>query len=164
MVLGVTLFGSFITTATIDYPPTGAKKIGMWSDSTTALGRWTNITLPTDVTDYLSAKSRRFFSWADKVAYTRYWPLVTKHLPGDQNDISHIMSHLGEQTRERQQYFNTIGATTICCPATLHSFHADEPVLNPADKYHQVHLQLNATEALEMQRAYRKCHYWGPHQ
>ena len=76
----------------------------MWSDSTTALSQWSQIKLPTTVMDHLSAKSRRFFSWADKVAYTRYWPLTVSHLTGEHNDISHILSHLGEQARSRQVY------------------------------------------------------------
>ena len=90
------------------------------------------------------------------MAYTRYWPLTTTHLPGDKNDISHVLSHLGEQTRERHRYFEAIGTPAVCCPATVHSFHDAEPgaQADPLQKYHQVHLQLSAEDALEMQRAY----------
>ena len=45
IVLGCKKFGSFITTATASYPPGGVSKIGIWSDSTTALGQWSKISL-----------------------------------------------------------------------------------------------------------------------
>ena len=61
------------------YPPSGTKQIAFWSDSTTALGRWSSITLPNNVTDYLLAKACRFFSWADKVAYMRYLAVLAAH-------------------------------------------------------------------------------------
>ena len=50
IVLGCKKFGKFITAATVNYPPTGVKKVAIWSDSTTALGQWSQINLPTQVT------------------------------------------------------------------------------------------------------------------
>ena len=162
IVLGCTKFGSFITTATQGYPPSGTKKIALWSDSTTALSQMAQLTLPSGATEHLSAKARRFFSWADKVAYTRYWPIVTHHLPGDDNDISHILSHLGEETRHRHNYLQAVEARTTTVAATLyarvfpvqHSFHAPPPASNPLDAYDLVHLNLTRADVLEIQRAY----------
>ena len=155
IVVGVKKFGKFITTATVTYPLNGVKKLAVWSDSTTALSQWTGVTLPSSVTEHLSAKARRFFGWADKLAYTRYWPMVTRHLPGADNDISHMLSHLGEQTRQRHDYLTAIAANAIACPATLHTFHA--PVQGAPElleQYQQVHLQLNAEDYVELERAY----------
>ena len=61
MVIGCKKFGSYITTATVNYPPGKVNKIAFWSDSTTALGQWSKRSLPTTVEDNLSAKSRRFY-------------------------------------------------------------------------------------------------------
>ena len=60
--------GSCITTATAKFPTSGPDfkaKIGFLSDSTTAIGRWKALTIPIGDIEHLSAKSRRFFSWAD---------------------------------------------------------------------------------------------------
>ena len=117
MVLGVKFFGSFITTATTNFPVSGPAKIAFWSDSTTALSQWSSLTLPADTTDYLSAKARRFYAWADEVSFTAHWPLFIKHIPGETNDLAHIMSHLGDQMRERADYFVSVGATAAWAPA-----------------------------------------------
>jgi len=157
LVLGCTKFGNFITTATVKYPPSGVKKVAFWSDSTTALGRWNKLALPETVTEHLSAKARRFFSWADKVAYTKYWPMVTRHLPGEHNDISHILSHLGEHTRERHEYLTSIGCDTLACAGAMHSFH-DMGIIpsqpkTPLEKFTHVHLNLSASDCDEIHRA-----------
>ena len=81
--------------------------------------------------------------------------MVTRHLPGDQNDISHILSHLGEETRARHDYFASYGTTVMACPATVHSFHGPpDPQEDPLSPYQLVHLNLSAVDAAEMQRAY----------
>ena len=164
IVLGCSKFGNFITTATVNYPPSGVKKIAIWSDSTTAIGQWGKVSLPAPVTENLSAKARRFFSWADKVAYCRYWPLITKHLPGDTNDIAHILSHLGEQTRERHAYLLSLDNPTLACPAVVHSFHNIDPsdpryantapTSDPLQPFHVVHMNLSANHLKAVQLAY----------
>ena len=154
IVLGCKKFGSFITTATVNYPPSGVSKIGIWSDSTTALGQWNKVSLPTDVTEHLSAKARRFSGWADKVAYTRYWPIHTTHLPGAHNDISHILSHLGDQARRRQSYLDAVGAGVNVCPATLHSFHDSPESTDPLNGFDVIHLNLTVDDVAEVRRAY----------
>ena len=158
IVLGCKKFGSFITTATVNYPPGGVSKIGIWSDSTTALGQWRTISLPTNVEEHLSAKARRFSGWADKVAYTRYWPLHTAHLPGAQNDISHILSHLGDQARRRQNFLDATGAGMLACPGTLHTFHDDPAPTDPLSGLDVLHLALGPSDVSEIQRAYLNDH------
>ena len=67
--------GPYITTATAKFPTSGPDfkaKIGFLSDSTTDIGRWKALTIPIGDIEHLSAKSRRFFSWADICAGTRY--------------------------------------------------------------------------------------------
>ena len=76
VVLGCKQFGDCITVATVNYPPSGMKSIALWSDSTTALSQWSQIKLPTTVMEYLSAKSRRFFSWADKKLKNSLHPVL----------------------------------------------------------------------------------------
>ena len=71
-------------------------KILMLSDSTTAASKWFNILMPEHALDSICAKARRFLSWADKVAYTADWPMVTNHLPGEFNSLSHLLSHVGD--------------------------------------------------------------------
>ena len=166
IVIGCTKFGSYITTATAQYPPKGVKKIALWSDSTTALSQWSHLTLPSAVTEHLSAKARRFFSWADKVAYTRYWPIVAHHLPGEENDISHILSHLGEETRQRHNYLQDLEASTATVAATYcahvfpvqHSFHEPTPAKDPLAGFDIVHLNLKPADIKEIQRAYLQDH------
>ena len=108
---------------TVKYPPSGVPKLLLLSDSTAALSQWSKVALPDSVLDHLSAKDRRFHGWAGKVAYTRYWLMCTRHLPGDQNDISHILSHLGETTRARHNWLVAVGVPVLACPATVHSYH-----------------------------------------
>ena len=141
IVLGCSKFGNFITTATVKYPPSGVPKLLILSDSTTALSQWSKVSLPDGVLEHLSAKARRFHGWADKVAYTRYWPMCTRHLPGDQNDISHILSHLGEQTRDRHDWFVAAGVPVVACPATVHSYHG------PPDPHSAIYLIRQAAQA-----------------
>ena len=67
----VTNFGSLITAATAKYPPSSDTcKIGIWNDATTALAQFASLTIPAGQIDHLSAKARRFYSWADKCAGT----------------------------------------------------------------------------------------------
>ena len=88
------------------------------------------------------------------MAYTKYWPLVTHHLPGEHNDISHIISHLGEQTRERHEYLASIDCETLACAGSMHSFH-DMGIIPPQpknaiDKHTQIHLNLSDADCDEI--------------
>ena len=78
-------------------------KIGFMSDSTTAIGRWKSLTLPVGAVDFLSAKARRFYSWADKVAGTIYWPFCISDMSGDDISLPHMMTHLGDLAKARQE-------------------------------------------------------------
>ena len=157
MVLGVKFFGSFITTATTNFPVSGPAKIAFWSDSTTALSQWSSLTLPADTTDYLSAKARRFYAWADEVSFTAHWPLFIKHIPGETNDLAHIMSHLGDQMRERADYFVSVGATAAWAPAIAfpgaHSYHPKDPT-DPLSNYTLLHLPLSPDQVDTVAEAY----------
>ena len=85
---------------------------------------------------------------------------MTSHLPGDQNNISHILGHLaiGEEPHARHDYFTRYGTTVMACPDTVHSFHGPpappDPQEDPLSPYQLVHLNLSAVDATEMQRAY----------
>ena len=157
IVLGVQFFGSFITTATANYPVSGPAKIAFWSDSTTALSQWTSITLPAATTDFLSAKARRFYAWADEVSFTKYWPLFVRHIPGDSNDLAHVMSHLGDQMRERAAYLVSVGATAAWAPGVafpgVHSYHPTTPT-DPLTDYTMAHLPLSPDQVDVMAAAY----------
>ena len=87
----VTKHGKYITTATDRFPTEGKDfkaNLGLISDSTTAIRRWKSLTLPIGVVDYLSAKARWFYSWADDVAGTKYWPFSIQHMSSDDNITS----------------------------------------------------------------------------
>ena len=115
-------------------------KLLILSDPTAALSKWSKLSLSDSVVDHLSANARQFHGWADKVAYTRYWPMCTRHLPGDQNDISHILSHLGEETRARHDWLVAAGVSALTCPATVHSYHGPpDPDPDPLSPYELVH-------------------------
>ena len=157
IVLGVRFFGAFITTATSNFPMTGPAKIAFWSDSTTALSQWTSITLPAATTDFLSAKARRFYAWADEVSFTKYWPLFVKHIPGESNDLAHVMSHLGDQMRDRSNYFASVGATaawatTVAFPG-VHTYHSPATT-DLTSNYTMVHLPLSPDQVEAMAEAY----------
>ena len=129
LVLVVKYFGSLITAATMHYPPgpDQVSKIGIWGDSTTAIGQWKSMTLPVGIVDHLSAKSRRFFSWADKVAGTIYWSLDLRHFPGDSISIPHMMTHMGDMARQRHADLAQANVSMIIAPTAIHSFHGDPP-------------------------------------
>ena len=158
MVLGVKFFGSFITTATANYPADGIPKIAFWSDSTTALSQWNSLTLPAATTDFLSAKARRFYAWADEVSFSKYWPLHLKHIPGDTNDLAHVMSHLGDQMKSRHEIIEAANAkpylgTPSVAFMAVHSYH--QPTLSdPTSNYSIVHLPLSTQQIHTIAEAY----------
>ena len=155
--LGCEQFGKFITTATMDYPPGATPKIVLWSDSTTAISQWSSLTVPTEVTDHLSAKAKRFHGWAEKLAYTKYWPVCVKHIPGVDNDIAHVLSHLGDEFAARANYYRTAGVTSVthqvvAAPA-VHSYHTT-PLPDPLQRFHLQHLPFSADEVDIIAEAY----------
>ena len=104
--------GSYITTATAKFPTSGPNfkaKIGFLSDSTTAIGRWKALTIPIGDIEHLSAKSRRFFSWADICAGTRYWPFTINHLSGNDISLPHMLSHLGNLAKTKAKELKAVG-------------------------------------------------------
>ena len=112
MVRMVEKHGSYITTATARFPTAGPNfkaKIGFLSDSTTAIGRWKKLTIPIGDIEHLSAKSRRFFSWADICAGTKYWPFCISHLSGDNISLPHMLSHLGNLAKTKQKQLSALG-------------------------------------------------------
>ena len=127
-------------------------KILMLSDSTTAASKWFTLTLPEYDLDFICAKARRFLSWADKVAYTQNWPLVTRHLPGEYNSLSHMLSHVGDLLTEMyqhpdpakskldQKWFNQTSYPKISCPQTT--------PLGAASKLRTMMVQVNATRGM----------------
>ena len=125
--------------------------------STTALGKWKKASLPDGVQGHLPAKARRFNSRCGKAAYTRHWPMATRHLelPGEQSDISHIRSHLGEGARARHDCFAQSGTPAMACPATVHSFPGPPgPEEDPLSPYQLGCLNLTAGDAAGLQRAF----------
>ena len=132
MVRVVTTYGGIITVATAQYPPGSGKpsKIGFWCDSTTAIGQMPSLSLPIGTIDHLSAKARRFFSWADKVAGTRYWSYVLLHFPGDSISLPHMMTHMGDMALQRRDEMRQAQASFIVFPMTLSS---PSPLVAPCE-------------------------------
>ena len=124
----VTKHGKYITTATARFTCTGPEakaKIGFikFSDSTTAIGRWKSLTLPIGQIDFLSAKARRFHSWADDVAGTLYWPFCIQHMSGDNISLPHMLPHLGNLENKRQAELKAVGVRLIMLPMNVPSYH-----------------------------------------
>ena len=153
----VTKHGKYITTATARFPTEGKAfkaKIGFISDSTTAIGRWKSLTLPIGVVDYLSAKARRFYSWADDVAGTKYWPFPIQHMSGDDMSLPHMLTHLGNLAKQRAAEMKTVGIECIMLPMNVHSYHNGYS-RDAADLDYTINsLQLNTKDVIEMHRAY----------
>lgn len=158
---GVEKFGTFITTATAGFPTSGEKfkaKIGFLSDSTTAIGQWKSLTLPIGQIDFLSAKARRFYSWADECAGTIYWPLSISHMSGDDISLPHMLTHLGDLAKQRQAELHQSAVEFITFPMFLHSYHnghkkgGEKGIEELGFSYNS--LQLSADDVSEMNRAY----------
>ena len=96
MVKSVKKWSKYIARALYTRSHWDCNKILMLSDSTTAASKWFKIHLPQHDLDFICAKARRFLSWSDKVAYTADWPMITNHLPGEYNSLSHLLSHIGD--------------------------------------------------------------------
>ena len=153
--------GKFITTATANFPTSGPQfkaKIGFLSDSTTAIGQWKSLTLPVGVIDFLSAKARRFYSWADICAGTKYWPFCIDHLSGDNISLPHMLTHLGDLAKNRQSELKSAGIDYITMPMFLHSYHnghqRDSTLGAEEMGYTFNSLQLTNTDVQELYRAY----------
>ena len=157
MVLVVKYYGSLITAATRHFPPSGpVSKIAFWCDSTTALGQMAVLNIPAGVVDYLSAKSRRFYSWADKVAYTRYWSLHLLHFPGDSISLPHMMTHMGDLAACRHAEIVAAAAPAIVAPMSVISYYGGLPSPSPysvPEGYTVSHLNLSPTDVAEVSRA-----------
>ena len=77
-------YGKIITTATADYPEDGVSKVALATDSTVSQGKWKIFKMPHIANfDYLNAKAMRLYSWLDQIAFTRLWPMVLLHFPGE---------------------------------------------------------------------------------
>ena len=77
-------YGKIITTATADYPEDGMSKVALATDSTVSQGKWKTFKMPHIANfDYLNAKAMRLYSWLDQIAFTRLWPMVLLHFPGE---------------------------------------------------------------------------------
>ena len=68
----------------------------MLTDSTTAAAKFSSLQLPEYDIKHLCSKGRRFLSWADKIAYSASWPMVTAHVQGELNCLAHMLSHIGD--------------------------------------------------------------------
>ena len=109
--------------------------------------------------DHLSAKARRFYSWADKVAGTQYWPMSIRHIPGTDICLPHMLSHLGDQLRDRHHAFKAVGVSLSVMPIAIHSFHADPRVHKPSASdipagFELHHLLLQPSDYAILQTAY----------
>jgi site-specific DNA-cytosine methylase len=172
MVRVVEVWGKLITTATTMYPPTptGPCKIAFRSDSTTAISQFGQLTLPDSIREHLSAKANRFYSWAEKVSHTVYWPMAIMHLPGDQISLPHVMSHMGDAIKQRQVEIRSAGADEqfgyprriqVALPTMLHTYHGSYPTTPMGDVppgFIAEHLFLTQEDGIELQRAYRADH------
>ena len=152
--------GSYITTATARFPTDGPNfkaKIGFLSDSTTAIGRWKKLTIPIGDIAHLSAKSRRFFSWADICAGTEHWSFCISHLSGDNISLPHMLSHLGNLAKTKQKQLSALGVKRTMCPVFIHSSHNGhkrEAGGMDALGYSFNALAMSPTDLQEMQHAY----------
>ena len=152
MVKSVTRWAKYIARALYMKTHWQHNKILMLSDSTTAASKWFTLTLPEYDLDFICAKARRFLSWADKVAYTQNWPLVTRHLPGEYNSLSHMLSHVGDLLTEmyqhpdpahskmEQKWFNQTQYSKVSCPK--------ESPLGVTSKLRTMVVQVNATRGM----------------
>ena len=74
IVEAVIRWGNFISIALSSFSPDPlgeTAKLLFLSDSTTGISQWLSLHIPEGIMDHLSAKARRFYSWADKVAGTQ---------------------------------------------------------------------------------------------
>jgi len=134
IVEAVLRWGSFISIALSSFSPDPlgeTAKLLFLSDSTTGISQWKSLHIPDGIMDHLSAKARRFYSWADKVAGTQYWPMAIRHIPGTDICLPHMLSHLGDQLRDRHHALKTVGVSLNVMPIAIHSFHADPRVHKP---------------------------------
>ena len=152
--------GSYITIATAKFPTSGPDfkaKIGFLSDSTTAIGRWKALTIPIGDIGHLSAKSRRFFSWSDICAGTRYWHFTINHLSGNDISLPHMLSHLGNLAKTKARELKAVGMERTVAPMFIHSYHnGHQRDTTGVDElgYSFNSLTLSTTDVTEMKRAY----------
>ena len=153
----VNKFGPLITAATAEYPPSAnVSKIGIWGDSTTAIGQWKTMHLPVGTVDHLSAKARRFYSWADKTAGTIHWSLDLRHFPGDSISLPHMMTHMGDMAKARHTELHAASQPYIMAAHTLHSFHPGKVPLKanePPSDHRVVFLQFTCDEVQKIAEA-----------
>ena len=80
-----------------------------------------------------------------------------KHIPGVDNDIAHVLSHLGDEFAARANYYRTAGVTSVthqvvAAPA-VHSYHTT-PLPDPLQRFHLQHLPFSADEVDIIAEAY----------
>ena len=162
IVEAVIRWGNFISIALSSFSPDPlgeTAKLLFLSDSTTGISQWLSLHIPEGIMDHLSAKARRFYSWADKVAGTQYWPMSIRHIPGTEISLPHMLSHLGDQLRDRHHTFQTVGVSMSVLPIAIHSFHADPRAQKPSASdipagFELHHLLLQSSDYVLLQTAY----------
>ena len=82
-----------------------------------------------------------------------------RHIPGTEISLQHMLSHLGDQLRDRHHTFQTVGVSMSVLPIAIHSFHVDPRVQKPSTSdipagFELHHLILQSSDYVLLQTAY----------
>ena len=92
--------------ATQGYPKSGAPKISIRLDNTTATKAWMDMQEPT-VIEHAGAKEMRILGWAERVSFIKDLPTHTAYCPGELNCfgdlVSRVAMEMGDAARAQKE-------------------------------------------------------------
>jgi hypothetical protein len=85
-----------VTQALLKFDPDSPiRKIGFYSDSSTARSIAEGLTNPAFTPEYHTAKARKWLNWSQRVVMTNHWPSHWAFIQGIKNTLADWLSHVG---------------------------------------------------------------------
>lgn len=94
MVQSLKKTSGMLVSACSGYPANGVQKVGVYSDSSSAVLGVSNLFVPDGKIEFLTAKARKVAHWRDDISFVRHLPIWFAGIPGHENCLSDFLSHI----------------------------------------------------------------------
>ena len=101
MVQSLKKTAGMLVSACSGYAADGIKKVGVYSDSSSAVLGVSNLFVPDGKIEFLTAKARKVAHWRDDIAFVRHLPIWFAGIPGHENCLSDFLSHVHDELMAR---------------------------------------------------------------
>jgi hypothetical protein len=101
MVQSLKKTSGMLVSACSGYPANGVQKVGVYSDSSSAVLGVSNLFVPDGKIEFLTAKARKVAHWRDDIPFVRHVPIWFAGIPGHENCLSDFLSHIHDELMAR---------------------------------------------------------------